>query len=240
MNLRYIIAHAWYTGGNSIKIQYPYIIANLGFPLSLLFIVGVFSHGMLLSYALVGGIVSIAASNGLSAAGEIAFFKLEDMYQDLIVTTRTSAMDYMLGEMIGGIFWSIPSIILFVALDIFYGLLTPYALVMTLIVALLVILSTASIAFLLSSFVKHLRNIWAVSSILSLVITVLPPTYYPYTYLPPNILWVLALSPTTPASVVEQGVFGLQPMSWPMLCLLVIEAVVYFLLARQLTKWREP
>lgn len=236
MNLRYIKAHAWYTGGNAIKIQYPYIIANLGFPLALLFIVGVFSKGTLLPYALVGGIVSIAASNGLAAAGEVAVFKLDNIYQDLIVTTRTTAMDYMLGEMIGSVFWSIPSIVLFIVLDIFFGLLTPYALAMTAVVATMVILSTASIAFLLSSLVKHLRNIWAVSSVLSLLITVLPPTYYPYTYVPQNLLWILALSPTTPAAILEQGVFGLQPMLWPMLLLLFIETAFYFLLARQFTR----
>jgi ABC-2 type transport system permease protein len=226
-------------GANGIKVQYPYIISNLFFPLSILFITAIFSDGQYISFALIGGLVSIAATNGIGVAGEIASFKLDNEYQDLIVTTKTTPMEYMLGEILSNLVWSIPSMVLFFALEMFYHLLTPYTFGMSLLIATLVLLSTSSLAFMLSSFVRYLRNIWAVSSILSVLITVLPPTFYPYTYLPNIVLLIMCIFPTTPAAVLEQGVFGLAPMQWPMLFVLAAETVAYFLLARYLTKWRE-
>jgi ABC-2 type transport system permease protein len=239
LNTKYIISHAWLMGANGIKVQYPYIISNLFFPLSLLFIVGIFSEGTFLSFALVGGLISIAATNGIGVAGEITSFKLDNGYQDLIVTTRTSAMEYMLGEILANLVWSVPSIILFVILELAYHILTPFALVMSVLAGTLVLLSTSSLAFMLSSFVKYMRNIWAVQSILAVLITVIPPTFYPYTYIPSSLLNVMAILPTTAAAVVVQGAFGLAPMQWPMLFVLMIETVVYFFLAKHFTKWRE-
>jgi ABC-2 type transport system permease protein len=110
---------------------------------------------------------------------------------------------------------------------------------MTLIIGVCVLISTASIAFVVSSFVKHIRNIWSIASILTVLLTVLPPTFYPYTYLPKEALTILLIFPTTSAAVLEQGVFGISPMLWNMFYILIAETVILFLVARYFTIWRE-
>ncbi len=215
------------------------MISSVGFPLSLLFVVGVLSDGTLLPYALAGGLISVVATNGITTMADLGMFKFEYMYKDLIVTTRTSSIDYMLGVMLADFFWSIPSIAIYFVLDIIFHILTPYSFVMTLIVAVLVLLSTASLGFLLTSLVKHQRFVWAITSLLSLLMMIFPPTFYPYKYLPHWILLILSLSPTTPAAVLEQGFFGLAPTLWYMFYILVAETIILFMVAKYLTVWRE-
>ncbi len=233
------MAHAWLTGGAALRSNWLYMVTGMGFPLSLLFIVGVLSEGSLLPYALAGGLISIVASNGIYTMADLGMFKFEYMFKDLIVTTRTSPMDYMFGVMLADFFWSIPSIVLYFVLDIVFHILTPYAFVMTIIVAALVLLATASLGFVLTSLVRHQRFVWAITAMLSLTMMVFPPTFYPYTYLPRDVLWAIAISPTTPAAVLEQGFFGIGPMMWSMLGVLVAETVILFLIAKYLTVWRE-
>ncbi|HUC38856.1 MAG TPA: ABC transporter permease [Candidatus Acidoferrum sp.] len=239
MNLKFITAHSWLTGAGSLRSTWLYMISSIGFPLSLLFVVGVLSDGTLLPYALVGGLISVVATNGITTMADLGMFKFEYMYKDLIVATKTSPIDYMLGVMLADLFWSVPSIVIYFVLDIVFGILTPYSFVMTLAIAVLVLLSTASLGFLLTSLVKHQRFVWAITSLLSLAMMIFPPTFYPYKYLPKTILWILSISPTTPAAVLEQGVFGLAPTLWYMFPVLIAETVVFFLIAKYLTIWRE-
>ncbi len=239
LNIRYILAHGWFTGLAAIKSSYYYIIANLCLPLSLLFVVGVLSHGELLPYALAGGLVSMMVTNSIQSAGELTQFRLDDRHQDLIIATKTGPLDYMFGEMLGSFEWSIPSILLYLALDMSYHLLTPYNLVMTMAVCILVTVATLSLVFSILSFVKYTRKSWAISMMLSTLLTVIAPTFYPYTYIPKSVLFVLAILPSTPAAVLEQGLFGLEPMSWLMLVILLAETVVYLFIARYVARWRE-
>jgi ABC-2 type transport system permease protein len=239
LNIRYILSHGWYTGIVSIRSTYYYIIANLCLPLSLLFIVGVLSQGRLLPYALAGGIISMMAMNSIQSAGELTQFRLDSMHQDLIIATKTGPLDYMFGEMLGSLGWSIPSVLLYIALDTYYHLLTPYNLGMTIIVCLLVTVATLSLTFSLFSFVKYVRKSWALSTILSTLMTVITPVFYPYPYIPKSLLIALTFLPVTPAAVLEQGLFKLAPMSWYMLLVLLVETVVYLFIARYIAKWRE-
>ena len=74
---------------------------------------------------------------------------------------------------------------------------------------------------------------------LTIITSILPPTFYPYGYVPKDFLYIIALSPTTPAAVVVQGAFGLSPMMDSMFYILIIETICYTILARILVRWRE-
>lgn len=238
MNLNYIRMRA-IVGINDIKVTYPYIISNLAYPLSLLFIVGILSHGMLITFALAGGLVSILALNGISLAAAIAPMKTDYMYKDMIVASKTSPSDFMFGEMIAQLMWTAPSILLFLILDAYFGLLTPFSLIVTLFVGFLVTLIATSIAFWLSSLIRNSVNVWPISIILSTIMITISPTFYPYTYLPKSALYILELLPTGSAAIIEQGLFNLAPMVWYPMIILVIETIGFLLIARYLTKWRE-
>lgn len=205
----------------------------------MLFIISILSSGSLLPYALVGGLVTLFVGDGIFIVGDLGVYKVEHMYKDLVVATKTSAMEYMIGVVIASLLWSSPTIVLYLILDVVYHLLTPYAFFMTVLISVFVLISTACIAFVVSSVVRHIRNIWSIASILTTLLTVVPPTFYPYVYLPHSALLVLLILPTTSAAVLEQGVFGLAPMVWSMFYVLIAETAILLLIARYFTVWRE-
>lgn len=237
MNLNYIKAR---TIGefSGLRINWPYMFANLTYPMSLLIISTILSQGKLLPFALAGALISSLALNGISMAAAIAPQR-EHKYVDMIIVTKVSPTDYMLGELLGQLIWSSTSIVIYLGLDIYFHLLTPITLLLTLFTGVLVLLATTEIAFWLTSFIKSNVNVYAMTIVLSLVMVTITPTFYPYTYLPKSVLTVLELVPTTSGAMLEQGLFNLEPMHWYLLIVLIVEAVVFFLIAKRLTRWRE-
>ncbi len=239
LNLKFILTMAWYYGVKTIVRGPSYLIASLATPLTLLFLVFVLSHGALVKFAIVGGLIAFVGSVGLSGAGDSAFFRLQLRIQDLYVPSKVSPFDYMAAFTMSYLVFSVPGIVLYIYLGSVYHLFTAYdSLVMVLIMVLLII-STTSISFIISGSIKHLRNIWGITGILTIITSILPPTFYPYSYVPRVFLYIIALSPTTPAAVLAQGAFGLSPQLNIMLYVLIIETAVYAILARILVRWRE-
>ena len=82
------------------------------------------------------------------------------------------------------------------------------------------------------------------SPIFSLVLTVLPPVYYPISYLPGWAQVAARFSPTTYAAELVQGSVGLQPLSFSGAVIdwvaLVGCTIALFLIAAFKARWREP
>ncbi len=222
-----------------MRLNWPYLLSATLSPMSLLFVVGVLSSGKGLPFALAGGLISMVTIMSIGEAGGMAWFRFDIKYIDLIITTATSQIDFMLGEIAGTVIWAIPGLLIYLAMDLYFNLLSPLALIVTLFVIGLIFISVTSIAFWLSGVVKYSRHVWAFVGLLSLVMTILPPTFYSYTFLPKPALYALLIIPSTSAAIVEQGVFGISPMNWWALVVLIIETVAYFMVARHLTKWRD-
>lgn len=239
MNLKFILYFAWYYGFYIIKRGPSYLIASLSLPLTLLFMVTILSHGALVSFALIGGFVSIVASNCINGAADAAFFRLQIKIQDLFVPTRITPDDYMMGLTFSYIVFSLPGIILYALLGIYWNIFTPTSAIPIVLILIAVTLSVSNIAFIIAGLLKHIRNVWGITAVLSIVMTVLPPTFYPYTYLPKAALYVLSISPVTPAAVLLQGFLGLEPVLWNMLLILIAETIVLILLGRRFIRWRE-
>ena len=248
MNLKFIFTFTWYYGIKFMKRGPSYIIASLTTPLSLLFVVYILTSGALVKYAIVGGMITLVASIGIQSAGDATFLRLQLRLQDLYVASRVSPTDYMLALTMSFLAFSIPGIIVYVSLGVLYNL---YNLVDSLIMLSLIVLlifSTAAISFIISSLIKHVRNVWGIVSVLSIIMTVIPPTFYPYTHIMSRnsgniIIYLMSFSPATPAAILAQFAFGLQPVVYStlylMMSILLIETVIYFSIARYLTRWRE-
>jgi ABC-2 type transport system permease protein len=74
---------------------------------------------------------------------------------------------------------------------------------------------------------------------MSVIMTVLPPTFYPYEYIPRWALYVLSATPVTSAAVLAQWAFGLSPPLVTEIYIFIVETMSYFTMARYLTRWRE-
>ena len=239
MNLKYVGLMAWYYGLKAIPRGPSYIIAALMTPLSLLFIVFIITKGELVKFAIVGGFVITVASVALSSAGDAAFMRLQLRMQDLYVPTRVSPSDYMLALTLSYLMFSIPGIALYSILGVIFHVFNTIAIFVLIAVVVLLVIATSSISFIISGMIKHVRNVWGIAAILSVAMTVLPPTFYPYNYIPRYALYVLSISPVTPAAVIAQSIFHLSPMLLIEVPVLILETAVLFVLARFLTRWRE-
>ena len=239
MNIKFTFLLAWYYGLRVIGRGPSYIIASLSSPLTLLFIVFIISKGALVKFAIVGGFIGLVASVALSSSGDAAFMRLQLRMQDLYVASRVNPADYMLGLTFSYFMFSLPGIALYAILGYLDHVFTETATIALVGILALLVISTSSISFIVSSSIKHVRNVWGIAGIMSVVMTVLPPTFYPYNFIPRNVLYVLSISPVTPAAVITQGMFGLSPMLYTEIPIFILETVFYFTLARYLTRWRE-
>jgi ABC-2 type transport system permease protein len=243
MNIKFIASMTYSYGISAIARGPSYLIASLTLPLSLLFMVSILSGGALIVYAIIGGFIALLAANSLSSAGDAAFWRIQLRMQDLFVTTRITRIDYMLALTLSYFVGSLPGIALYIVIGLIYHIFTFETFIVLGCLMALVTIATSSISFIVAGMVKHVRNIWGIASILSVVMTLLPPTFYPYTELPPAALYALSISPVTPAAILAQNAFGLVPFNitlvYEMVAILLLETIVFFSLARHFTVWRE-
>lgn len=248
MNLKFILFFSWYYGIKIIVRAPSYIIASLVTPLTLLFVVYVLTQGTLVQYAVVGGMITLIASIGLQSAGDATFMRLQLRIQEMYVASEVTPIDYMLSMTLSFLAFSIPGIVVYAFLGAYYHLYDIITALYMIFLIVILILSTSAISFIISSMVNHVRNIWGITSILSIVMTVIPPTFYPYTFLDGKIgnyglIYAMSLSPATPAAVSAQMVFGLEPWNnglfTAMFLVMILETAVYFAIAKYLTRWRE-
>jgi len=239
LNTRFIWSFAKFCGIAGLKENPWGIIANILTPVCLLVIIFLLSGGKLVSYAVVGGVVAIIASTTLACTGNAAVFRIEIKMQDLIVSTKVHILDYVSAFTVSSIASATPGIAFFTILSIVFGLFTPLRFATTLVVILLLSVATTSIAVFVGGKIKYTIGMWSISGILSAVMTLLPPTFYPYAVLPKPVLYLFSLSPITPAAVILQGVYGLGKVDNVMWFVLVGEVLLYLALVRTFGTWRE-
>ena len=239
MNLRFIGEFAWSYGIKSIPRGPSYVVASMMYPLVFLFLIVIFSSGKFLAFGVVGGFIAIVAENSLFSSSDAAFQRIELKFQDLLVTTRISHLDYILAMGLSFLAPSLPGIAVYAVIGAIIHIFTLASAALFAAILVLVLLSTLSIALMIASFAKHTRNIWGISSIMVVLLTMVPPTFYPYTILPKAVLYLFMLSPVTLAAIASQGAFGLTPQLSYAIPLLVAETIIYFAIAMKLTKWRE-
>ena len=239
MNPRFIWAFAKFNGMSWI-LKAPYaIVSNIVMPLSLLFIIEILSGGRLLPFVVVGGIIAIVSAASLSNTGMSATYRLEFRIQELLVATKTSTLDYILGFAMSDLFFCLPGLAIFTALSVYLSLFTFARFAITLIVIFMLAIAVASISVTVGTRIRRTIGMWSISGILSNLLSLIPPTFYPYTILPKPVLFLLALSPVTPAAVALQGAYGIGPVSGWALPLLALESVFYLVVVSKLARWRD-
>lgn len=239
MNPKFILYFSWYYGFYVILRGPSYLIASLSLPLTLLFMVTIFTHGAVIAYAIAGGPLAIVAANSINGAADAAFFRIQIRIQDLFVATSISSQDYMLALSLSYLVFSLPGIVLYAILGAYMKVFTISSALPIIGVLVLLTLTISNMSFIIAGLLKHIRNVWGITAILSIIMTVLPPTFYPYTYLPKGVIYILSISPVTPAAVMLQAIVGLEPMQWSMIFILLAETVILTYLGRRFIRWRE-
>lgn len=237
MRIKFILAFTWFYGWSNLKRGPAYVVSYLSLPFSLLLLVYFLSHGSLLRYGILGGLISVIASNSISMVGDSAFLRLELKIQELLVASDIGPLDYMLGLVLGDMLFSLPGVAIYVFLALYLHLLDLEGWAVTVFSLVMMTLSTSSLALYASSLIRHVRHSWGLATLLSILFTVIPPVFYPASELPLLLRYVMLFSPVTPASLIIQGTHGILLTS--SYVLLVAETFLFLTLAVRGMRWVE-
>lgn len=218
----------------------PFVFAT---PFTILFILFVSGQPTLFAYGLSGAITMTVAQQGLFLGADLTNYKIEHKFQSVVVASPVSPFTYMFSVAISELTFAVPALVILLAIMAYR---TPGAGVVAvagiLAVALLTWITTSSIGFFLSTYVLNTRTAFLTVSFISIILSVLPPVFYPIQVLPARVRWLAQLVPTTHASVLIQGFSGLPVSyyqtvtSWVALPLF---AVAFLSLALLKARWRE-
>jgi ABC-2 type transport system permease protein len=227
-----------------IRTQPLYLVNLLASPLSFLFFLTVVSHGALLAWGITGGLILTMLSAGTGLQSDLTHYRHDLKLQDIVVASPVEAPVYVAGMALSELVYSIPGLAVFVVLFAAQGLATFVSVAVVLGVLLLVWGFATALAFTLATYFEDVRETFMFSPLISLVLTVLPPVYYPLRYLPAWAQVAARFSPTTYAAQLVQGSVGLASVSLPSAALdwgvLGAVTAALFAVAAFKARWKEP
>jgi ABC-2 type transport system permease protein len=176
-------------------------------PFSILFIVTITTRGQAFVQGAIGALVFILVTVGTGLAGDATWYRLELKLQDYFVASPVHQTTFLLGIALAGLFFSVPAFVVLVPILVYLGLpLASLPLAMLAVGA--VWLFSAAIGYLASTYVSNLRNGWQSGLLLSVIVGILPPAFYPAEVLSGNLLWVAYLVPTTHSVLLLRVLMG--------------------------------
>ena len=223
--------------------NYPVVlISTVISPLSLLLIV-TFVNPALFGTAIEGGLIMVFFSSGIALQSDLAHLKNDFKLQDMIVSSPTSSRMYMGGMALAEIVYSLPALVILIALAGIYLHPSLIQIAILSIVLLLMFAVSVAMGFMLSTLSSDVVQSYAFSRLLSLLFATLPPVYYPITYVPSPFNYLAYLSPTTYAAEIMHSATGYLNISTNMVILdwavlLGVCAVILFVALKK-TRWRE-
>jgi ABC-2 type transport system permease protein len=227
-----------------IRTQPLYLVNLVASPLSFLFFIWIISRGADLAYGITGGMVLTMLSVGTGLQSDLTHYRQDMKFQDVVVASPVEAPIYVAGMALSELVYSLPALGVFVVLFVYYGFASLTSVIVLTFALLLVWAFATAFAFTLATYFQDVRETWMFSPIFSLVLTVLPPVYYPLSYLPSWAQFAARFSPTTYAAELVQGAVGLQSLTFDGAVLdwiaLVAFTVALFLVAAYKARWKDP
>lgn len=220
----------------------------------MLFLVGLISSlplyfilvfGGQISYGLIGAIVSTVTFIGMSAAiSEMAFDRYVKI-REMIVAMPVHPISYAIGVALAPLILSMPSLVFFIAITMWLGVLTPYSLFWTAVLLILCWATVSSIGFLVSTYLQKASTytLNSLSNILGIALGFIPPVYYPEEMLG-GFSWISAIFPTSNAASLIRVYSGSLNLPFEMIIarwlILIVTMVVSAVITAFKARWREP
>ena len=211
-------------------------------PFSLLFVLYVISGGVWTNFAVAGSLVMALVGYGLALGQDISFYKTEYKVQDMFVASPVSPLTYMMGLALSELLFGLPALIVLASLVMFIGgsVFNVPLLVATI---LLIWGSMSAMGFFLSSHMLHMRNATQVISFVNVILTILPPVFYPITFMPEALQPLAYAMPTTHAAMMLQHIMGQPtPAEWSLgfgFAVQIAYLIGFVVLAKTKAIWRE-
>lgn len=247
--LRSIGALVGLNGFLPMRRQPLFLVNTLTSPFSFLFLYFIVEKAAgnthLFPYAIAGGLILTVLSIGTSLQADLTHYKQDLKFQEIVVASPVGAASYVTGMALSELVYSIPGLAVFIILSVLYAHYAAFGGLTVLLALLLLWVFASALGFTLSTYLEDVRETFAISPLVSIALSVIPPVYYPITVIPGAWRWVALLSPTTWAANLVQGAMGLPAPSLgpdPYLLdatVLLAWAVALFLLAWTKAQWRE-
>jgi ABC-2 type transport system permease protein len=224
--------------------NYPIVLINTVLsPLSFLVLIVFVSRGSLIGEAVEGGFIMSMFSSGMSLQADLSHLKNDFKLQDMVVSSPTSWLTYMVGIAISEIVYSIPALTVLAVIAHYYVALSLVGVLEFIAVLLLMFFASMAVGYTLSTFSSDIVQSFAFTRLLSTLFSTIPPVYYPITYIPLPFRYLAYLSPTTYAAQLAQNAAGYLSLSPAMIVLdwsvLIAVTVILFMLAKTKARWRE-
>jgi ABC-2 type transport system permease protein len=210
-------------------------------PLSFLLFIYIFGGTNALSYAATGGLIYTVVNSAFYSLADISSYRIDNLFQDMIVASPISLWAYLLGVGIGDLFYVIPSIALFlILLNLSVGISVIQELAVLTII-LMIWLFLLSIIYPISQRIEKNRDLWPVVTFLSFFLVILPPVFYPYSYLPTAVRFLALISPTSSASYAISGlIHGFSLLSVTGLLITILLLISAFILLILMSRRVDP
>jgi len=213
-------------------------------PFSLLFIITVTTGGRSFPLGVIGSLLLVLSTVGTGLAGDATWYRLETKLQDFFVASPVNQLGYLLGIAFAGLFFASPALVVLLPLLVYIGL-PLFTLPLVLLSLVGVWLFSSAIGYLVSTFTSNLRNGWQSGLLLSVLVGILPPVFYPAEILPRNILIVTYAIPTTNAALLIRDAMGGTPTLpyWSPLTgwiLIILSLAIALAVTSRVARWRQP
>lgn len=224
--------------------NYPVVLINTVLsPLSFLLVIFFVSRGALIGQAIEGALIMSMFSSGMGLQSDLSHLKNDFKLQDMVVSSPTTPLLYVGGMAISELVYSFPALAVLTALAVVFLRPSSVGAVSLIAVMLLMFLTSVCLGFTLSTFSSDIMQSYAMSSLISILFSTLPPVYYPITYIPLPYRYLAYLSPTTYAAGIAQNATGflqLSSMSLLLDCAVLIGLTSFLaLVAAKKARWRE-
>ncbi|MCL6089983.1 MAG: ABC transporter permease [Candidatus Thermoplasmatota archaeon] len=230
---------------NAINGLYPLLrrpfalVAILSTPFSFLFFIYLFGGPSKILIASLGGLLFTIVNAATMLQTDLLFYKLDLKFQQMIAASPISPMTYTIGLATGNILFTLPGLVIFMAIVIYVshiGVLQILALSATLLVTWIIF---SMFSFLVSTRVREMRDIWPISVMFSIIFGVIPPIYYPISILPQEVQYVAYMVPTTWAALILKGIIytGFSSIVFPSV-VFVLEMIGVLAFTYKFSDWK--
>jgi ABC-2 type transport system permease protein len=224
--------------------NYPIVLINTVLsPLSFLVLITFVSRSSLIKIAVEGAFIMSMFSSGMSLQSDLSHLKNDFKLQDMVVSSPTTWLVYMLGVAISEIVYSIPALTVLAILANYFSILNAGGVLEFVLVLLMMFFASMAVGYTLSTFSSDIVQSFAFTRLLTTLFSTIPPVYYPITYIPLPFRYLAYLSPTTYAAQLAQNAGGY--VSAPLAAIvldwvvLIAVTVALFMIAKSKARWRE-
>ncbi|MGD0978075.1 MAG: ABC transporter permease [Candidatus Bathyarchaeia archaeon] len=224
--------------------NYPIVLINTVLsPLSFLLLIVFVSRGSLIGEAVEGAFIMSMFSSGMGLQADLSHLKNDFKLQDMVVSSPTGWLTYMVGIAISEIVYSLPALTVLAVLAHYFLVLSPVGVLEFVAVLFLMFLASMAVGYTLSTFSSDIVQSFAFSRLLSTLFSTIPPVYYPITYIPLPFRYLAYFSPTTYAAELAQSAAGYLSLPVAIMVLdwsvLIAVTVILFMIAKTKARWRE-